>query len=69
MCSTAEARLAQRALYKISGVNEGKMKAEGTQIRILSLLKHSGVKVVSSKVFVTNDTVLAFFKDLLYTIE
>ena len=38
------------------------MKAEGTQIRILSLLKHSGVKVVSSKVFVTNDKVLAFFK-------
>lgn len=69
MCSTAEARLAQRALYEISGVNEGKMKAEGTQIRILSLLKHTGVKVVSSKVFVTNDKVLAFFKDLPYTVE
>lgn len=67
MCSTAEARLAQRALYKISGVNEGKMKAEG--FRILSLLKHTGVKVVSSKVFVTNDKVLAFFTDLPYTIE
>ena len=68
MCSTAEARLAQRALSKISGVNKGKMKA-GTQISILSLLKHTGVKVVNSKVFVTNDKVLAFFKDLPSTIE
>ena len=69
ICSTAEAGLEhQRVLSKVSGVTQGKMKAERTQISILSPLTHTGVKVVSSKAFVTNDKVLAFLKDSPYTI-
>lgn len=39
------------------------MKAEETQISILSLLRHSSVQAVISKAFLSNDKVLAVLKD------